>query len=318
MESNRGLGVGLVLMAAALWGTTGTAQSFASPELASGWFGALRLVVAGAFFAVYAAIVDRNGTSRSAIPLAPLLGAGACMAVYNLAFFAGIRDTGIAVGTAVALGSGPLWAGLLESLLTRRIPARAWWWGTLVAVGGGILLTLPPGRQVSTVGVSGILLCLLSGLSYAAYTLINKRLVRVASPASITLRVFSVAALVAVPVAWLDTGAPVLSARDALPIAYVGVVTAGVAYLLFSHALRHISAATGVTLALGEPATAFVLAIVVVGEAASAASLVGLIGVIAGVALVVRAELRASAPADASLPRGLGENPLGPTGRTPT
>src|SRR5918993_2865812 len=58
MESNRGLGVGLVLAAALLWGTTGTAQSFASPELSAGWFGALRLVVAAAFFAAYAALAD--------------------------------------------------------------------------------------------------------------------------------------------------------------------------------------------------------------------------------------------------------------------
>jgi drug/metabolite transporter, DME family len=59
---------------------------------------------------------------------------------------------------------------------------------------------------------------------------------------------------------------PVLRVTDTLAVAYVGVVTAGVSYLLFSHALRHISAGTAVTLALGEPVVAFALAVVVVGE----------------------------------------------------
>ena len=46
-------GVALVLGAAALWGTTGTAQSLAPPALPSAWVGALRLVVAGVFFGAY-------------------------------------------------------------------------------------------------------------------------------------------------------------------------------------------------------------------------------------------------------------------------
>jgi DME family drug/metabolite transporter len=55
------------------------------------------------------------------------------MAAYNLAFFAGVRATGVAVGTAVALGSGPIWAGLLQALGGQRPPLR-WWVGT---AGGG-------------------------------------------------------------------------------------------------------------------------------------------------------------------------------------
>ncbi len=39
----------MVLAAAALWGTTGTAQSLAPPHLSVYWVGALRLVVATIF-----------------------------------------------------------------------------------------------------------------------------------------------------------------------------------------------------------------------------------------------------------------------------
>jgi DME family drug/metabolite transporter len=74
-------------------------------------------------------------------------------------------------------------------------------------------------------------------------------------------------------------------------VVFVGCFATGAAYLLFSHALHHVSAATGVTLALAEPVVAFVLALVVVGERPGAAAFAGLVLVVLGVAVVVRAEL---------------------------
>ena len=303
-HAHPGIGVAMVLAAAALWGTTGTAQSLAGGGLSAAWFGALRLAVAAIFFALYAWATlprDRQGRGASRLPLAPVLAAGLCMAVYNLAFFAGVRQTGVALGTAVALGSGPLWAGLLQAVVTRQLPATTWWLGTGVAIAGGALMTLAGGTGATEASAWGIALCLASGLSYAGYSLLNKSLVHSAPAASVTLRVFAFAALLALPAAWIDSGgAPALSVRDLVAVVYVGVVTAGVAYLLFSHALRHISAATGVTLALGEPVVAFVLAILVVGEQPAPIAFGGLLLVIAGVWLVVRAELRAGEGAQAS------------------
>lgn len=295
------LGVVMVLAAACLWGTTGTAQTFAGASLSSLWFGALRLAVAAVFFAAYGALVERRApraahASDGRLPVTAVLLAGLSMAAYNLAFFAGVRSTGVAVGTAVALGSGPVWAGVLQSLLSRQAPPASWWAGTAVAVVGGVLMT-GVGRDAGVpVSGLGIGLCLLSGLSYAVYTLVNKTLVARASAARVTFSAFGVAALIALPAAWIESGTPRIAANDAIAVLYVGVVTAGVAYLLFSHALRHISAATGVTLALGEPVMAFALAVLVVGERPGGAAMVGLLLVVGGVLTVVRAELRGSRP----------------------
>lgn len=297
------LGIVMVLVAACLWGTTGTAQTFAGASLSSLWFGALRLAVAAAFFAAYGVLAGRRAPLSSheaskahapgdSLPAAAVLLAGLSMAVYNLAFFAGVRGTGVAVGTAVALGSGPVWAGVLQSLLSRQAPPASWWAGTAVAVAGGVLMTGVGRDTGAPVSALGIGLCLLSGLSYAVYTLVNKTLVTRASAARVTFSAFGVAAVIALPAAWLESGAPRIAANDALAVLYVGVVTAGVAYLLFSHALRHISAATGVTLALGEPVMAFALAVLVVGERPGGAAVAGLLMVIGGVLMVVRAELR--------------------------
>ncbi len=46
-------GVLLILSAAMLWGTTGTAQTFAPLTLSSYWVGSMRLLVAGVFFLLW-------------------------------------------------------------------------------------------------------------------------------------------------------------------------------------------------------------------------------------------------------------------------
>ncbi len=293
--SSPALGVACVLAAASLWGTTGTAQALAGTQLPAPWFGALRLVFAAGFFLVFAAA---SGAWRVQIwqrlPWRVALGAGLCMAVYNLAFFAGVKLCGVAVGTAVALGSGPVWAGVLQALLQRQPPGAAWWLGAAAAVSGGVLMSAGAGSSgtgAMPLSLPGLGLCLLSGLSYAGYTLLNQRLVARVPAAVITLAAFGVAAAIAVVWAGLQLGWPELSARDLAATGYTGIVAAGVAYLLFSHALRHVSAATGVTLALAEPVVAFALAALLLGEPVGAAALGGMLLVLVGVLAVVRAEM---------------------------
>ncbi|MEY2892348.1 MAG: hypothetical protein RJA98_2256 [Pseudomonadota bacterium] len=287
----------LVLAAALLWGTTGTAQSFAPPQLSSYWVGALRLVVAALFFAPMLWLTERSALTPMAVRRLPwhaVALAAVCMCAYNLAFFAGVRSCGVAVGTALALGSGPVWAGALQALITRALPPRAWWWGTGLAVAGVVTLATSGGVATS-VTLGGVLLCLLAGLAYASYALLNQGLVAQASPAAITATVFTVAAVLAVPSALGLAGLPSIHAPDAPLLLWLGVVSTGIAYLLFSHALRHVAAATAVVLALAEPVMAFVLAIVVVGERPGWLGALGLAAVLAGLWGVVRSEL-AGAP----------------------
>jgi DME family drug/metabolite transporter len=287
-------GIAMVLLAALLWGTTGTAQSLARAQLSPLWVGALRLVFASVFFALLAAPALRAGGPRGLRAGAALL-AAVCMAAYNLSFFAGVKACGVALGTALAIGSGPLWAGLLQTAVQRRLPAPAWWLGTLLAVAGGAALALGGGSGGARAPLAGMALCLLAGLSYAGYALLNQPLVARAAPAVVNLAVFGGAALLSLPVALALGGAPAPSAAGWAMALYLGLFATGLAFLLFSAALRHISGATAVTLALAEPVTAFALAILVVGERPSALAFWGLGGVLAGLLLVVWAELRAAA-----------------------
>ena len=293
---NRALtGMLMVLLAAMLWGTTGTAQTLVPAGLPAHWVGALRLLVAAAFFWIYVLAGLRAqplGVQFASVRWGWVALAGASVATYNLTFFAGVQASSVAVGTAIALGSGPIWAGLLQLAVARRSPSGVWWVGTSFAVLGGGLMVLGSAHQLQ-MSIVGIGLCLVAGLSYAIYTLVSQRLVVQRTPAAVvTLCVFSCAALMAAPVAFAVSGAPTVSLRGWLIMGYLGVVATGVAYLLFTHALSRISATTAVSMCLVEPLTAFCLAILVIGERPPAAAFGGLALVMLGLALVVRAELR--------------------------
>jgi DME family drug/metabolite transporter len=296
------LGVALVLAAAALWGTTGTAQALLGPESGTGlappWVGAGRLLVAALFFAVLVGLpLLRPGRgsgvmdSGTPLPWRAMVLAAVCMAAYNLAFFAGVRGAGVAVGTAVALGSGPVWAGLLEGFWQRRLPGLGWWLGTAVAVLGVVLMMgLGPGAVSAAAPppASALVACLMAGLAYAVYTLASRAMVGRTAPATGTALVFVMASLLAVPLAWALAGAPAVSGRALVVVLWLGVASTGVAYWLYAHALRQVAASSAVALALAEPLTAFVLALWVVGEQPGVPALAGLALVVLGLLVLMR------------------------------
>lgn len=280
--------VGLVLAAAMLWGTTGTAQHFAPAQFSPYWVGALRMMMAALFFIALTWVVDR-GQPPTHARWGRVLFCGLCMAVYNLSFFAGVKACGVALGTALAIGSGPIWAGLMQAAVQKRMPSPMWWLGTCIGVSGGVVMALAATDR-QHLPWAGMALCLLAGWSYAAYALVNQALVVQARVASVNAKVFACSALLSLPVAALLGGPLQASASSWVVVAYLGIVATGVAYLLFSVGLRGMSAATGVALSKAEPITAFALSLLVVGERPAWWSVLGLLGVIAGLWLVVRAE----------------------------
>ena len=294
-------GVVLVSLAATLWGTTGTAQSLGAQGLSPFWVGAAQLAVASVFFlTVFLLTGTGKKAGQSWLPRPADWGlsarwfwlAGLGTAGYSISFYAGVKLAGVGVGTAVAIGSAPIWAGLIQAILMRQPLSVLWWLGTAVSVGGGIAMVLSKSGDAQPVSILGLLLCLLAGLSYASYALVNKRLVGKAPTKVVNLYVFSAAALMAAPMALLLAGVPRFSASSVLVVVYLGLVVSGLAYVLFSNGLRHISGPTGVTLTLIEPVAAFLLAVWVVGEHQPVAAWLGLLTVLAGLMVVIGAEVR--------------------------
>ncbi|EIV92092.1 EamA-like transporter family [Frankia sp. QA3] len=175
-------GLMYLAVAGATWSTTGAAvglvyrSSDLGPVAVSFWRflgGLILLLMARAVRASRAA--NRAPVSPQPQPQPRrrrlLLRAGTAggLAVFQTAYFAAVAITGLAVGTIVTLGAGPV----LTALGARRALGERLGRGGAVAITGAVggLTVLVLGDQGATVRPAGAGLALLSAAGYAAATL---------------------------------------------------------------------------------------------------------------------------------------------------
>jgi DME family drug/metabolite transporter len=231
----------------------------------------------------------RNSKARSWI----LLG-GLGVLVYPLAFYAGMRDAGVAVGNSVALGSGPLFAGLIEWLATKRNPGARWFVALVVAALGltGVAAARMTGNAVAG---GGIALALIAGIAYALYSVAGSRVIA----AGATFRgsmgaVFSTGAIPLLGVLAV-TGAPLIAhSTNLLRGTYLALGPLVIAYLFFGYALTRASASLVTLVTLLEPVFATILAVVILGETLPPIGWIGIGLLILGVAIATVAPRAAS------------------------
>ena len=279
-----------MLAAAVLFGTTGTAQALGPDATTPLGVGAARLLVGGlALLAVLPLLGARPADAVRLWRTPAGLGAGACTALYQVCFFAGVQRAGVAVGTLVAIGSGPVLAGLMARLLLGERPGRSWLVATGICVTGLALLALSGGgfTGAGTDGDAvGVLLAALAGAGYAAYTVLAKQLLRSGSgSAPVMAAAFGLGGLLLVPVlltqplGWLATPGGLALA------AYLGLVTTTLGYVLFGRGLAVLPAGPVTTLVLAEPVVATVLGTAVLGERLSPVGAAGAGLVLVGLVL---------------------------------
>lgn len=264
------LGVAAVLFASIVWGTTGTAATFA-PDVGSAAIGSAAMGLGGLLQALRA-----GGSIARSLRLlmryrALLLLGGASVAVYPLAFYGSMRLAGVAIGTVVTIGSAPLFSALIELAFDRTPLTRRWMAGALVGVVGIALLASAKGVPGGPAGgegvVAGILCGIVGGLTYALYSWVARRLMLrgVPSPAAMGAT-FGIGGLLLMPVL-IATGGPFLASWTNLAVgAYMAVIPMFMGYVAFGFALARIPASMAITVTLVEPVVAAILAVAIVGE----------------------------------------------------
>jgi len=278
-------------LASLLWGTTGTAASFLPDDVSPIAVGASTMAFGGLLlFAVSAPLAIaalRDQRARRWL----IIGAIGVV-VYPLAFYTSMNLAGVAIGNVVSLGTGPVFAAILERAIERRPLSRLWLMCASIAIVGIVLLALG-GHGAQGVGanpVLGVLLGCLAGAAYALYTYASSRAIHVGQPQrGVIGGMFGLGATVLVPVL-LVTGAPLAQSAQSVGIAtYLALGPMFVAYLLFGIGMRTLRSTTATTITLLEPFVATILAIVIVGERLDAIGWVGLGLILAAVTVLVTA-----------------------------
>lgn len=271
-----------VLLAAVLWGTTGTAQAFAPAAAHPIAIGAARLAVGGVFLLLITLLLGR--LNLKGWPIGLTLLAAFCMACYQPLFFSAVHQTGVAVGTVIAIGSAPILSGLLEAIFFRRRPSYTWWGATLLSLIGCVLLFLP--GDTVMIKPAGILLALGAGLSFAGYTLLSGQIVQGKSPLETAAVIFGIGGMFLMPFLFLFDMQWILQPSGIAVSLHLGIVATAVAYFLFSKGLQQVPASSAVSLSLAEPFTAAVLGVILVGEELSLLSWMGIGMLLGGIVLI--------------------------------
>ncbi|MFA0005175.1 DMT family transporter [Vibrio splendidus] len=288
-----------ILFASILWGTTGTAASFA-PDLSPLAIGAFSMGVGGLMQAglAYRKILfafDELLQSKKLLAVSAL-----ALAVYPLAFYSSMKLSGVAVGTVVSIATAPFFSALLECLISKKNNInKRWLTSFAIGVVGIGLLVFSESSATNESGddlkLLGIALGLLAGLCYAIYSWATKALIdkEIESQAAMG-SIFGLGAMLLLPTLWF-TGENLFSSQiNVLVISYLTLIPQCLGYIAFSFGLRHVTASSANLLTLFEPVVAAVLAVCVVGE------LIPFIGWL-GMFLIVLCLLIQSKPAKGTL-----------------
>ncbi|MFE6690926.1 DMT family transporter [Streptomyces sp. NPDC057743] len=285
-----GRGLAYVSLAATAWGTAGAAAALLyrgsglGPVALTFWrtFGGLLLLLA-----VRAVRRHRTSAAHGATPLpveplrrraARVAVTGLALAVFQAAYFASVEATGLAVGTVVTMGAGPV----LIAVGARLTMGERLGTGGILAVAGalaGLLVLVLGGEGTATVRPAGVGYALLSAAGCAVLTLTTRRLGRGggSDPYASTAGAFAASALCLLPLAAAEGLWPYAHAlgRSLLLLGYIAAVPTALAYGLYFAGLAAVRAATASVVSLIEPVSAAAIAVLFLGERLTAATVAG-------------------------------------------
>lgn len=298
-----------LVFAGVAWGTAGAAASlvFAVSDLGplalSFWRCAGGLLLLLGVLAVRArrrtagpaprAVAESRGRAYLRI-----VGTGLGLTLFQSAYFAAVEVTGLAVGTVVTLGAGPVLIAVGARLTMGERLGR----GGMLAVAGALagLGVLVIGGEGGTVRPAGVVLAVLSAAGYAAITLLTRWLGRDGAGGdslSTTAWAFAIGAVGLLPMALAEGLLPHTadSARVVWLLGYVAAVPTALAYALYFAGAAVVRAATVSVIMLLEPVSAAVIAVTLLGEHLTVATVVGTLLLLTAVAGLAVAEARVAA-----------------------
>lgn len=272
------LGLTILVWASAFAGIRAGLEAYDPGQVAL-----LRLLVASAALAVYAAWVRMRMPEARDLPVIAL-GGFLAFAVYHLALNYG--ELTVSSGpAAILVNTAPIFTALLATaFLGERL--RVWGWtGMIVSFFGAALIGLGEGGGLRL--APGTFLILISAISVSVYIVVQKPYLRKYGPLAFTTyavwagTLFTLVFLPGLPEAVLGA-----SLETTLAVVYLGLFPTALAYVTYAYALSRLPASRGASFLYLIAPVAFVVAWVWLGEVPTLLSVVGGAIVLAGVVIV--------------------------------
>ncbi|PRO66414.1 EamA family transporter [Alkalicoccus urumqiensis] len=282
----RFLGVGLVMLAAMFWGISGGIADILierdwDPMVISFYRGAVGLL----FFIVWFLLKLRGEHVRSRGLYIWSILAGIGVAGNFSFYFLSIEESSVAVA-ATLMYTAPIFVLLVSFIL--RIERSTWFkWGCIGGVLVGIFfLTGAYDFGELSVSLIGAAFGLAAGVSYALFIFGFKNASVIGQPQTTLTIAFLTFSIVLF--AFMDRGQALSAATssDFVWFILLGVIGAGLSFILYMIGLNRTTATTASVVAMVEPVTASVFGVAFMGDSLGLMQILGLVLILATVTLL--------------------------------
>lgn len=279
-----------VATAAFLWGLIGLFGTLLSRAgITSLEIVAIRAVFSGFILSLYWLAKDRSVFKIKFTDLKYFAGTGLLsFLVFNYFFFTTMQLTSIAVSVTL-LYTCPIFVVLLSRLFFKEPLTRSKGLALLLTLLGCALVTGLIGEPLDSVPLKGILTGLLSGLTFALYSIFSKMALARHSSATVTTYTFIIAgtgSLFLVPPSFFMQ----FSQEPSLLISglSLSLISTVVPFLLYTRAVKSLEAGRAALITTLEPVVAALLGYLVFNEPMGVLKISGILLVAAGVLMVQR------------------------------
>jgi DME family drug/metabolite transporter len=251
-NSSNHISIFKVLLSATLFGTAGTAVTYA-PEGASSAALGLSRIFFGALFLIL--FLPKLGGDRKLLaklikhPMVLVM--GICSASYQPYFFGATERNGVAISTLLTVGCIPIFTGIVGRIFLKEPIKKSWVVATAIAIAG---LTIRSWGEIEFKDITGVLMALAAGLSVSFYlnsakVELRKGKHQMELPAMAYLlgSIFLIPLLLGQSLSWVFKPSGILVAL------YLDLVTMAIANALQISGLNHISAGPTATFMLVDP-----------------------------------------------------------------
>lgn len=272
--------VGLLLAAALCWSLAGLLFKYVE------WPGLAAAGGRGLIAALFLLAVSWRSLrfTWSPLQLSAAAGYAACTVLFTMA-----NKMTTAANAILLQYTAPVWIALLGAWFLGERATRADWF-TIAAVFGGLALFFYEGLQLNN--IAGLVVALIAGVGFALMTLLMRKQ-KGGSPLESIILGNLLSFLIGLPS--LLT-APALPASGWAALLLLGTVQLGLAYLLYSRAIVHVTALEAVLIPVLEPILNPIWVLLAFGERPGRFALLGGAIVLGAVTLRALAGLRTRAP----------------------
>ncbi|SEQ47677.1 EamA-like transporter family protein [Virgibacillus subterraneus] len=279
-------GIGLVMLAAILWGITGGIAEILmnkgwNPTVISFYRGAIGLICIFSWFLFRA---KQNWPSSSSVYVWSTL-AGVGLAGNFTFYFLSIEASSIAIA-ATLMYTAPVFVLLISFLL--RLERSTWLkWGCIVVILlGTFLLTGVYKSGSSSVNLLGAATGLGSGFSYALFIFSFKNASTFGKPQSILTIAFFAFSLILLLFIDHHEALSVITSGDVGWFLLLGLVGAGVSFVFYIVGIKWTTPSTASMIAMIEPVTASLFGVLVLKDSLTIVQLVGMLIILATITIL--------------------------------